>query len=1033
MSFGGVIKLQGEAEYRNALKQISQSLRETGSQLTAITASFSSNNKSMGAAQTAAQGLNNTLKTQQTEYNKLKSTYDSMNAKYKESQAAIDKLKYKYDEEKSKLDSIGKTLGITSKEYKEQEKVVNGLSKELTGSIKAQNDNSIAMSKLRTQLNNSETAISKTKKAISELDQEMSEMAQETKETNSAYGKLKSTINQQESALRNLKKEYAAVVLEQGENSAAAKRLASEMGGLDKELNENKTKLKNADKAATELSKSLDNVGNAAQTSTGGFSVLRGALANLVSNGIAKVTSAINNSLGGAISRVDTLNSFTKTMENLGYTSEDVAKSTDALKEGILGLPTTLPGIISTQQQYAALSGNIDQATALTLALNNATLAGGQGQEVANSAMEQWYQIIAKGKPDATAWQIINSAMPAQMNQIAESVMGAGKKSQDLFTAWQKGEVSTEQMINALIKLNKEGGGGLASFEKQAKDSTTGIDTSMANVKTAIVTGMANLIEEIGSERIAGAFNTLKSVVVNTFDAVGKAMKFIIDNKDEIVTALLAMAAGVSAYVGYTTAIQIMTKGWKSLEIVQKAVTAAQWLMNAAMNANPIGLIIAGVVALVAAFVMLWKKSESFRNFWLGLWEKIKAVAEPVIIALGEWFAKVWEKIKEIWAPVQEFFTNLFVSIGETVKPIIDSISNAFKEAWELIKVIWDLVAPYFEVVWDNIKTVFSVVAEVLGNFFKAAWEVIKLVWDVAVIYFKSIWDNIKAVFSVVKDVLGGAFKLAWTAIKAVWDVVTSYFKAIWDTIAGIFSVVKNVLTGNWRDAWNGIKGIVNTWVGFFKTLWNNIKNVFSGVVNFFKTIFSSAWSAVKSVFSNWGNFFGNLWNIIKDKFSSLGSSIADAISKSVKAGINGVIKLIESTVNSAIGLINGAINLINKIPGVDIGNIKKLSLPRLAQGGVLDNGARMVIAGENGAEAIVPLEKNTKWIKAVANELKYAFSAANVNNALSGTLANRTSQAEFNILVRSFKNALAEMTIEMDDITMARFVEKTVARAIYS
>lgn len=63
-------------------------------------------------------------------------------------------------------------------------------------------------------------------------------------------------------------------------------------------------------------------------------------------------------------------------------------------------MPTTLPSVIS-MQQYAALSGNIDEATALTFALNDATLAGGHGQEVANGALTQWYQIIAKGKPDA--------------------------------------------------------------------------------------------------------------------------------------------------------------------------------------------------------------------------------------------------------------------------------------------------------------------------------------------------------------------------------------------------------------------------------------------------------------------------------------------------------------------------------------------------------------------------------------------------------------------------------------------------------
>ena len=1034
MSFGGAVKLTGESEYRKALQQITQNLKEVSAQMKLTTATYDKNDTSMAALAAKSSDLTSKLGLQTDKLNTLKKQYAAMSQQYTDNANKHNLLIQKYEDEKAKLDYIGKTLGTTSKEYQDQKKVVEDLAIQVKNSIATQDNNAKSMSNMGIQIKRAEADVITTKKAISDLDNEMAKSSEEAKRNSSAYGTLKTTISQQESALKSLKTGYANVVLEQGENSQAAKDLAKQMNTLDSELAENKSKLREAEKAADGLSQSLDDTGKSAEKSSGGFTVLKGAIANLISNGISKLASAITGQLDSAISRVDTINSYKKTMENLGYATDDVSKTTDTLKKGIEGLPTTLPNIMSMQQQYAALSGDIDEATNLTLALNNATLAGGQGQEVANSAMEQWYQIIAKGKPDATAWQIINSAMPSQMNQIAQEVMGAGKKSQDLFTAWQKGTVTTKQIKDALINLNSEGGSGLASFEKQAQDSTGGIDTSMTNLKTAISNGIANIIESIGSENIANALSGLKSVASEAFKAVGEAIDFVIEHKDEFVTALIAMSAGVAAYVGYTTAIQVMTQGWKSLEIVQKAVTAAQWLMNTAMNANPIGLVIAGIVALVAAFVVLWNKSESFRNFWIGLWEKIKEVAEPIISALSEWFSIAWEKIKEIWQPVSEFFSSLFTSIGESVFPIIESISNAFTEAWELIKVVWDLVQPYFATVWENIKIIFSVVKDVLGNFFSAAWDVIKVVWDVAVIYFKTIWENIKTIFSVVKDVLGAYFQLAWTAIKAVWDTVTSYFKAIWDTIAGIFSVVKNVLTGNWRDAWEGIKGIVNTWVNFFSGVWNNIKNVFSGVITFFKTTFSSAWNAVKGVFSNWASFFGNLWNIIKDKFSSIGTSIANAISKSVKSGINGVISIIEKTINGAISLINGAINLINKIPGVSIGNIRKLSLPKLAKGGVLDDGARTVIAGEDGAEAIVPLEKNTKWIKLVADRLQNSMlGGSNSSEALNTNLAYRGIDSEYNLLVKSFKAALSEMTVEMDDTTMGRFVEKTVARAIYS
>lgn len=180
--FGGVIKLTGEKEYQNALRQIRQSLSETGSQLSAISSGFSNSDKSMQATQNAATKLNSVLVQQKSSYSNLKATYDTMNAKYKESQVALENLKAKYDSEKLKLAEIGQSLGKTSTEYKNQEKVVNDLSKEVSKATTAQNNNELAMSKMRTQLNQSETQINKTTKAIDDLGKETEDSGKKANE-----------------------------------------------------------------------------------------------------------------------------------------------------------------------------------------------------------------------------------------------------------------------------------------------------------------------------------------------------------------------------------------------------------------------------------------------------------------------------------------------------------------------------------------------------------------------------------------------------------------------------------------------------------------------------------------------------------------------------------------------------------------------------------------------------------------------------------------------------------------------------------
>lgn len=146
-----------------------------------------------------------------------------------------------------------------------------------------------------------------------------------------------------------------------------------------------------------------------------------------------------------------------------------------------------------------------------------------------------------------------------------------------------------------------------------------------------------------------------------------------------------------------------------------------------------------------------------------------------------------------------------------------------------------------------------------------------------------------------------------------------------------------------------------------FQAIGNTAKTVGKGIM--------TAWSAIKNVFSGWGSFFSGLWTSIKNKFGSIGSSIGSTMGNAVKSGMNAVIRTVESTINKGINLINSAIKLANKLPGINVGTVPKLSLPRLAQGGILKKGQIGFLEG-TGAEAVVPLEKNTEWIDRVVEQM---------------------------------------------------------------
>lgn len=485
--------------------------------------------------------------------------------------------------------------------------------------------------------------------------------------------------------------------------------------------------------------------------------------------------------------------------------------------------------------------------------------------------------------------------------------------------------------------------------------------------------------------------------LVNTFVRIARVVKTVIMAinsallANPIAIVIAAIAALVAAFIYF----------YKTNEEFRDKV-------NAAWNE------IKDVFQVVANKIQdIWKKlCNFFGPIFSRAMEIVKSAINAIISAFRSlvnfvlpYIQLIGEKIQALW----DFIVSTFLAMIESLKPLIKEMIGAFQEAWEVIKVIWDMVVPYFKEIWAGIKQTFSAVADTLGEFFEAAWEKIKDVWDSAKPYFKAIWEAIKLVFSVVAVVLKGFFQAAWLAIKIVWDVAIKYFTAVWAGIRAVFAVVKGVLSGDFSDAWDAIKNVwnrvvdffaaiwngikqvfamidgwfggifssawqsvKNAWsaaVGFFQGIWNGITNVFSSVGGFFRRVFKEAYDAIKGVFNSLKSFFEGFWDSIKGTFTEIGEKIGDTVGEAFKSVINSVLELIEDKINGAIDLINGALHIINKIPGVEIDDISGVEFPGLAKGGIVN---RPMIAqiGEQGREAVIPLENNLQWVKKVADRI---------------------------------------------------------------
>lgn len=341
-------------------------------------------------------------------------------------------------------------------------------------------------------------------------------------------------------------------------------------------------------------------------------------LGGLAVKGISAGIRTFNQNLGGAISRVDTLNNFVNVMGNLGVSAEDSQKSIDTLSKKLDGLPTTINEGALAVQRFTAANGNAKKSTDIYLALNNALLAGGASMEVQSNAMEQLNQAYAKGRPDAMEWRAMMTAMPGQLKQVAQSLGYTSTAiGGDLQTAIVKGELSMDDFMEAFVKLNKEGTGNFKSFEEQAKASTSGINTGLKNMKTAIVRGMANAIQSVNKALkkyggLAGVFKSIGKVAEKVFTTIGKLLSKIVPylvkvadwigkHKKLIMAILVPLATMVASVKGVNGVLSTLTKLGGSVVSSMKNMIASFATHPILTTTAAVAGLTAGIIAFVSA------------------------------------------------------------------------------------------------------------------------------------------------------------------------------------------------------------------------------------------------------------------------------------------------------------------------------------------------------------------------------------------------------------------------------------------------
>lgn len=268
--------------------------------------------------------------------------------------------------------------------------------------------------------------------------------------------------------------------------------------------------------------KPLDNMAQGAKkaetNTTGLFKAFLG------SHIVVGAMNLIKDSVGQAISRFDTMKQYPKMMQQLGFSTSDSERSIRKLARGIEGLPTRLDEVVATTQKIATITGDINYATDLTLALNNAFLSSGSSSEDAARGLQQYTQMLSSGKVDMQSWKTLQETMGVGLKKVATEMGYVGTNAvPQLYAALKGGEITFRDFSMKLIEMDKATGG----FAETAQIGSQGIATSWQNVKTAVVNGIANIIDVFDSNQqkmtgagIAAGLDILKMAVKAAFDGI---------------------------------------------------------------------------------------------------------------------------------------------------------------------------------------------------------------------------------------------------------------------------------------------------------------------------------------------------------------------------------------------------------------------------------------------------------------------------------------------------------------------------------
>ena len=339
----------------------------------------------------------------------------------------------------------------------------------------------------------------------------------------------------------------------------------------------------------------------------------------------------------------------------------------------------------------------------------------------------------------------------------------------------------------------------------------------------SIFDGMTDVIGESSVGKLKGSFEGLKNTITDTFSNIGPMLKDFCEGGistfcDALSTAMdlasgaISVIEALSPVIGAVAGAIITYKGavllWNAAETAKNVVmgisTAAQWALNVAMTANPIGIVIVAIGALVGAFIVLWNKSEGFRNFWINLWEKVKAIVTSAWEGIKAGFEKikngisaVKEKVSTMWNGVKEKTSELWGGVKNVVSEKLNNIKSAYDAHGGGLKgatfAAIEGVKEYYRTGYDAIN---QLTGGKLGEVVNAVGEKMEVVKGKFSEAFGNVKNTVMTIFENIKNGITEKISAAVNKVKEIFGSIAEKVSDVWGKIKGIIKAPKIVQKG---------------------------------------------------------------------------------------------------------------------------------------------------------------------------------------------------------------------------------------------